>query len=82
MFFDQEYENQHDFDQWPHTDCGCGQLTIYKLTFATSLNLSCNGLFLYSMPGLGFDKKLDESNKGHQLLKKMGWSGNSNSLIQ
>jgi len=27
------------------------------------------------MPGLGIDRKLDESNKGHQLLKKMGWGG-------
>jgi calcium homeostasis ER protein len=27
------------------------------------------------MAGLGMDRKLDESNKGHQLLKKMGWGG-------
>ncbi|CAG7822250.1 unnamed protein product, partial [Allacma fusca] len=29
----------------------------------------------FAAPGLGLDRKLDESNKGHQLLKKMGWSG-------
>jgi len=25
--------------------------------------------------GLGMETKIDESNKGHQLLKKMGWGG-------
>jgi hypothetical protein len=48
MFFDEKFENQHDFDQWPHPACGCGhkqQLTICKLTFATSLNPSCNGFY-------------------------------------
>jgi hypothetical protein len=29
------------------------------------------------MPGLGIEKKIDESNKGHQLLLRMGWSGSS-----
>ena len=51
MFFDEEFENQHDFDQWPHPGRGCGQLTIYKLTFATSLNPSCNGLLENELPG-------------------------------
>lgn len=32
-------------------------------------------LLLCRMPGLGMEQKLDESNKGHQLLKKMGWGG-------